>query len=281
MRFKAVMMDFDGTVTKKGSVFPSGKMIDKLISVAEKTPIAFCTGRQLESFEKRGLNAILKRIPEDKKIQILSNIFLIGENGSIGYFFNKKTKKFKEFYRAAWPDKFIKKDYLTKLLRDEISKYGEIINVHRVVVVMRAHRVNETPIKDVYFKSHKMFSICQKELSKYNKNYEEFLHLGDSGIGVIVCPADGDKDTGIKKFAEFLKKTRNMKFTKNLKNILIIGDSAQRDGNDYYFLKGIYGTPFTVGYFDPKAKSPIPVLNKSNKRLLHENGTKYLLDHCF
>ena len=52
MKFKAVMMDFDGTVTNKDSVVPSKIMTKKLIEMARKMPIAFCTGRQLESFKK-------------------------------------------------------------------------------------------------------------------------------------------------------------------------------------------------------------------------------------
>jgi hypothetical protein len=208
---------------------------------------------------------------------ILGNIFLIGENGSIGYFFDKKTESYKEFYRAKWPNKFISKNKLKKELDDKISKYGEIINVHRVVLVMRAHRHNNSPIKDVYKKSSKMFKICEKYLRERDKNYEKYLHLGDSGIGVIVCPADGDKDTGIKKFAEYLAKKRGVKFSKNFKEILVVGDSAKKTGNDYYFLQGKYGTPFTVGYYNPKTKYPSPVTGCDGKRLMYDSGTLHLL----
>lgn len=281
MKFKAVMMDFDGTVTKKGSVFPSKKMIQTLIATARKMPIAFCTGRQLESFLKRGLSAILKEIPPSEKKEILSNIFLMGENGAMGYYFDQKTGKYKEFSRAKWPDKFLKKSQLKKMIEDKIANYGELINEHRVIVVMRAHHLDNTPIKEVYEKSAKMFEICDKSLFEYNKNYEKHLHLGDSGIGVIVCPAKGDKDNGIEKFAKFLAKKRGMKFGKKFKEILVIGDSAKKGGNDYYFLQGKYGTPFTVGSYDKKTEYPSPVFNADKKRLLHEDGTIYLLDNIF
>ena len=279
MKFKAVMMDFDGTVTKKGSVFPSKKMIQTLIAVAKKMPIAFCTGRQLESFQKRGLSAILKEIPRSEKKEILSNMFLLGENGSMGYYFDQKIGKYKEFSRAKWPDKFLKKSQLKKMIENKITDYGEIINEHRVIVVMRANHMGNTPITEVYEKSAKMFEICDKSLSEYDKNYEKHLHLGDSGIGVIVCPAKGDKDAGIEKFAKFLTKKRAMKFNKNFREILVIGDSALKGGNDYYFLQGKYGTPFTVGSYDKKNKYPSPVLDAKNKRLLHDNGTIHLLDN--
>lgn len=281
MIFKAIMMDFDGTITKKGSVVPSEPMIKKLIELAKTTPIAFCTGRQLESFQKRGLGEILKLIPKKDKKIILGNMFLIGENGSIGYFFDIRANKYKEFYRAKWPTRFIRKEKLKKFLADKIEKYGEIINVHRVVIVMRAHHLDDTPIKEVYGKSTKMFYICKKILKNYDESFEKYLHIGDSGIGVIICPADGDKDTGIKKFSEFLARKRGFKFEGNLREILVIGDSARKGGNDYYFLKGKYGTPFTVGYYDPKTKYPSPVKNSKNKRLLYDKGTFYLLEHNF
>lgn len=279
MKFKAAIMDFDGTVTKKGSISPSEKMIKKLVALAGKVPIAFCTGRQLESFQKRGLSVILKAVPRAERKKILGNIFLLGENGSIGYFYDQKSGKYKEFYRAKWPDEFIKKSELKKMLADKVSKYGELINVHRVIVVMRAHNLDDVLIADVYKRSSKMFKICDKALCARGKNYEKFLHLGDSGIGVIVCPAGGDKDTGIKKFAEYLARKRGMKFGKNLREILVIGDSAKKTGNDYYFLRGKYGTPFTVGYYSRKNKYPFPVLDKNNKRLLYDKGTLHLLEH--
>jgi len=279
MEFKAVMMDFDGTITKKGSVFPSKKMINTLIATAKKMPIAFCTGRQLESFQKRGLSAILKGIDPAEKKEILSNMFLLGENGSMGYFFDPKIGKYKEFYRAKWPDKFLKKSALKKMISNDVEPYGEVINEHRVIVVMRAHRMETSPVKEIYEKSAKMFEICHEKLSEYDKNYEKYLHLGDSGIGVIICPAKGDKDTGIKEFGKFLSKKRGLKFSKNYKEILVIGDSARNGGNDYYFLKGKFGTPFTVGYYDKKIEFPLPVFNKTKKRLLHDSGTIHLLDN--
>jgi hydroxymethylpyrimidine pyrophosphatase-like HAD family hydrolase len=281
MKFKAVMMDFDGTVTAKGSVVPSKKMIKKLIELARKMPIAFCTGRQLESLEKRGLNMIIEQIPVKERADILSNIFLMGENGSMGYYFDKKLGKYKEFYRAKWPDELITKAKLKKILAPRIEKFGEIINLHRVVVVMRAHHIDGiTPIEEVYAESAEMLKICEEFFGQY-KNYEKYMHIGDSGIGVILCPAKGDKDNGTKEFARFLSAKRGMKFSKNLKDILVIGDSAKKGGNDYYFLQGKYGTPFTVGYYDKKLKYPQPVLNNQGKRLLHATGTLSLLEHSF
>ena len=61
-------------------------------------PIGFCTGRQLESFERNGLNEIVEKMDLDKKDKFLENLYLFGENGALGYDFNPQTQKFEEFY---------------------------------------------------------------------------------------------------------------------------------------------------------------------------------------
>lgn len=274
------MMDFDGTITEKGSAAPSEKMAKLLIATAKKVPVAFCTGRQLESFKKHGLVELVKYIPKKDLDSVLKNVFLIGENGSIGYFYDTKIHDYKEFYRTKWPDRLIKKEKLMKDLAPKIAKFGEVINVHRVVLVMRAHNELDgiTPINLVYERSTEMFKIVQKYLEKLNKNYGKHLHIGDSGIGVILCPANGDKDNGIKKLGQFLKKTRGVKFCKNYRGILVIGDSHHKSGNDYYFLNGKYGTPYTVGENDVKSRYPLQVYNYNKKKLLHSKGTMYLIN---
>lgn len=276
------MMDFDGTITEKGSAVPSEKMAKILIKTAKKVPVAFCTGRQLESFKKHGLVELVKYIPKKELNSVLKNIFLIGENGSIGYFFDTGIGDYKEFYRAKWPDKLIKKEKLMKDLSGKIAEFGEVINMHRVVLVMRAHNeLEKIPIDLVYERSKKIYKIVQEYLEKLDKNYEKYLHIGDSGIGVIVCPANGDKDNGTRKLGQFLRKTQSMKFSKNYKEILVIGDSQQKGGNDYYFLNGKYGTPYTVGENYKKSKYPHGVYNEKRKRLLHEKGTISLMNKYF
>lgn len=276
------MMDFDGTITEKGSAAPSKKMSKTLIETAKKVPVAFCTGRQLESFKKHGLVELIKYIPKKELNSVLKNIFLIGENGSIGYYFDTEIEDYKEFYRAKWPNKLIEKEKLMIALRKKISEFGEVINMHRVVLVIRAyHKSVLTPINLIYERSKKIYRIVQEHLQKLNKNYEKYLHIGDSGIGVILCPANGDKDTGTKKLGQFLKKTRGIKFDTKYREILVIGDSQQKGGNDYYFLNGKYGTPYTVGENYEKTKYPHAVYNEKKQRLLHEKGTISLINKYF
>jgi hydroxymethylpyrimidine pyrophosphatase-like HAD family hydrolase len=280
MQFKAAMFDFDGTITERGAYCPSKKVAFALCDLAKKIPIAFCTGRQLESFEKRGLTTLLEIIKPKDRESFLKNLFLFAENGAIGYAFDLKKNKFKPFHKVGWPNHFINKKKLKKILSDAIKEYGEVYeNAHRIVIVMRTnlHDYEDKNIDDVYKLSDKIYAITVKILKKINKNYEKSVHIGNSGIGVLVCPANGDKDAAIHCFAKFLQRKRKIKFSKNAREILVMGDSPQNGGNDYYFLSGKYGTPFTVGYLNKKLKLLKPVFNENGKRLLNEKGTFYMI----
>lgn len=280
MQFKAAIFDFDGTVTEKGVYGPSQKMADALVVLAKKMPIAFCTGRQLESFEKRGLSELMKEISPKERHLFLENLFIFAENGAVGFYFDTTKDDFAEFYRVDWPNQFFDREALKPLLTEAIKEYGEIYaNAHRIVIVMRTklHDQEDRNIDEVYKLSEKIFDITVKVLKKIDPNYEKFLHVGNSGIGVIVGPANGDKDMGIKKFAEYLQQNRNINFSANLEEILVVGDSPQPGGNDFHFLKGAYGTPFTVGYWDESSNFPKPVFN-GDERLFHETGTLKLIN---
>ncbi len=284
--FKAAMFDFDGTVTEKGVYTPSQKMADTLVKLAQRMPIAFCTGRQLESFVNHGLNSLIEEIKPEMLKPFLENLCLMAENGSIGYYFDMKKNKFEEFYRISWPKDFIDKEKLKLMLLEAIKDYGylhhsEEYPSHRVSIVLTTLLASIPPeerdINEVYRLSGEIFKKTIELLEKLDPDYEKFVHVGNSGIGVLITPANGDKDTGIKKFAEFLKEKRNISFDEKAREILVAGDSHQRSGNDYYFLKGDFGTPFTVGEADILAPSPKPVLDKNGKKLLNSKGTIYLI----
>lgn len=284
---KAAMFDFDGTVTEKGVYSPSQEMADTLVKLAQKMPIAFCTGRQLESFVNHGLKTLIEEINPKMLNPFLENLCLMAENGSIGYYFDIKKNQFEEFYRIPWPSDFVDKGKLIKMLEEAIKDYGYLHHSpeypsHRVSIVLTTLLASIPPekrdINEVYGLSDKIFEKTIEVLEKIDPNYEKFLHIGNSGIGVLITPANGDKDTGIKKFAEFLKEKRNISFDENFKEILVVGDSHQRSGNDYYFLKGQRGTPFTVGEAAIEEPYPKPVLDESGKRLLNSEGTIYLIN---
>ncbi len=276
--YKAAMFDFDGTVTPKGHYEPSPEMVRLLLETARKMPIAFCTGRQLESFLKHGYNYLMEGMKDGE--DCLENIFLFGENGSVGYYYDLEKADFEQFYEVEWPESFYPKEEFKTLLAEAVKDYGELYyNAHKVAIVMRTklHSTPDRNIEDVYDLSHKIYETTYELLQRLKPDFEDYLHIGNSGIGVIVCPAKGDKDMGIKKFAEYLKTERQLSISDDAREILVVGDSPERSGNDHYFLAGKYGTPFSVGALCEGQKYPMGVYAKEGKRLLHDHGTSCLI----
>ncbi len=260
--YKAVVFDFDGTITKRGVHHPTPEMVEVLAKVSQKVPIACCTGRQLESFLRHGL--------EFFEGVNLENLHLMAENGAIGYFY--QNGEFKEFYRSRWPEEFVAREGLMARMNEVIKEFGSVyFEAHRIVVVLRTHLHNfdyeERDPDEVAALSAKIHQLACEELARISVDYEKFLHVGDSGIGVVIGPADGDKDFGVEMFGKFLMRERGMEFSPNFKEILAIGDRPQVGGNDHYFLNGRVGTPFSVG---PESEGPF-----------HEEGTRKILVDCF
>lgn len=278
--FKAAMFDFDGTITEKGVYYPSQEMADVLVNLANKMPIAFCTGRQLESFERHGLAILLEEIDEKKREGFLKNLHLMAENGSMGYYFKPETQKFEEFYRAKWPSNFVEKADLMAELDEAVKGLGSLYyEAHRIVIVVRT-RLNDVEgrnVDEIYELSNQIEKVIRGVLEQISPDYGDYLHVGNSGIGVLVCPADGDKDTGIRKFAEYLKEARGYEFGPEAREILVVGDRPMPGGNDEYFLNGKYGTAYSVGGLVDGQAWPKPVIDDVGKRLVHEGGTKFLL----
>ncbi len=277
MNFKAAVFDFDGTITEKGVYSPSPEMISALVDLSRKMPIAFCTGRQFESFKKRCLDLVLAAIPESSHEEFLKNLYLMAENGAIGYFYNGRD--FEEFYRVDWPEKFVAKAEMKERLRVAVEGYGDVYDdAHKVVIVMRTrlHDHDNRDINEVYRLSGEIYKIVTGLLSSIDPEYERFLHVGDSGLGVIVGPADGDKDIAIKYLADFLSRQRGISFGSTAREILAVGDSPGFGGNDYYFLSGRYGTPYSVSDVIHEDRLLNYVFDGEN-RLLHASGTLLLI----
>jgi hydroxymethylpyrimidine pyrophosphatase-like HAD family hydrolase len=284
MDFKAAMFDFDGTVTAKGIYFPNKPTADLLVELARKMPLAFCTGRQLESFEHHGLNELLNEIDPDYKAVFLENLYLIAENGAIGYFFDMKRGVFEEFYRVEWPSEFIEKVAFVSDVGNLISEIGEVFDPskffgisHRVVVVLQPFSGENTKIEDVYAASTAIYEKVRAYLTGIDPDFEKYLHVGNSGIGVVIGPANGDKDHGVREFGDYLNENRGFEFGEAFDEILLVGDSPQIGGNDHYFLSGKYGCPYTVGPYDESLPLPKPVLDLDGCRLLNDEGTRYLI----
>lgn len=279
--FKAAMFDFDGTLTEKGHHSPSKKVSDALVKLSQKMPIGFCTGRQLESFERRALSKLLEQVNDEERPRFMENLYLFSENGAIGYDFNPAIKDFEEIYRIEWPSEFIDREKLRTILNEEVKEYGEILyNAHEIVVVMgtKFYYEDKPAIDKVYELADKIYEITTEVLRKINPDYPKYVHVGNSGIGVIVSPANGDKDEAVEQFGRFLTKNRGMKFDSKYSEILTVGDSAQIGGNDFYFLSGRFGTPYSVGEILPNNPNLQSVKDENGKRILHSEGTLKLIE---
>ena len=94
------------------------------------------------------------------------------------------------------------------MINEAVAEYGDIYqNAHRVVIVIRTklHDTDNRDINEVYELSEKIYEVSKNLLAKISPDHEQYLHVGNSGIGVIIGPADGDKDHGIIEFAKILK----------------------------------------------------------------------------
>ncbi|MBP9771292.1 HAD-IIB family hydrolase [Candidatus Gracilibacteria bacterium] len=280
MNFKAAMFDFDGTLTEKGHHSPSKEIADALVNLSQKMPIGFCTGRQLESFERRALSKLLEHVSDEERPRFMENLYLFSENGAIGYDFNPAIKDFEEIYRIEWPSEFIDREKLRTILNEEVKEYGEILyNAHKIVVVMgtKFYYEDKPAIDKVYELADKIYEIVIEVLKKINPDYSKYVHVGNSGIGVIISPANGDKDEAVEQFGKFLSENRGMKFDAKYSEILTAGDSAQVGGNDFYFLSGRFGTPYSVGEILPDNPKLQSVKDENGKRILHSKGTLKLI----
>jgi HAD superfamily hydrolase (TIGR01484 family) len=278
--FKAAMFDFDGTLTEKGFNYPSQDVVDALVALSQKIPIGFCTGRQLESFERRGLSKILECVNDEERPRFLENLYLFSENGAIGYDYNPAIKNFEKIYEAEWPNEFIEREKLRTILNEAVKEYGGILyDAHEIVVVMGTKFYHEDmpAIDKVYEFAGKIYDITLKVLEGINPDYAKYVHVGNSGIGVIVGPANSDKDEAIERFGQFLSKTRGLEFGEGYREILTVGDSAQAGGNDYYFLSGRFGTPYSVGDVLPDNPLLQTVRDDKGRRVLNAKGTLELI----
>ena len=282
-KVKAVMFDFDGTLTPKGQHQPDASMIDLIIEVGKKIPFSFCTGRDVISFRRDGLQTILDRLePKDAK-EVLSNLFYVGENGAVGYRYDLEANDLKQFYDVRWPEEFISRKGLMDSLDEECSEFGSVIyDAHKIVVVVRTNVVDTLQemkgnVEKIYEYSAKLEEICDKFLSKFNPNYKDFIQVGNSGVGIVISPAGGNKNQGTKELVKYLEKERNFSFEKDARDVVVIGDRPEVGGNDHYFLNGEIGSAFTVGHILEGKNYPKPVIDENGKRLIHADGTAYIL----
>ena len=288
------MFDYDGTLTMRSEFVPSDELVAVLNDLAENgVPIAVCTGRQLESFQRRFGPHV-----EQLSHKARENFYFFGENGAIGYKYDASAGgegewSFKEIYRGEWPSEIPKEKFREDLLA-ATAHISEPVEGHEIPFVLRPINALEIPIEDVHRISDDIFEALDKFIPAYEvkdpENGEvyrasDYLHYGNSGLGCIVGPASADKDGAIKAFYEYLRDVGGeggVEFEEDdgrCREILVVGDNPCVRGNDHFFLNGTYGTSFTVGLEDDDLEGEVPgkVFDKNGQRLFHGEGTLYLL----
>lgn len=281
-KFKAAMFDFDGTITEKGvNAIDQGVMEEFARLLRRGFPIAICTGRQLDSFKRR-IKTLHDYLEKHGGTDSLKNLYLLGENGALGYYFDPKTKRYRVFHEASWPVDFPKEKF-AKGLYKATKKIARALD-HKIPIVLRPDDM-ELDIHDTYKVSGEIYDLTRAYIKKFPyKNIKKIIHLGNSGLGCLICPANGDKDTAIKAFHDFLRDKRGVKFSehdKRLREIMVVGDNPQKGGNDYYFLNGRYGTAFSVCERCHEKFFGMPYLVRGDEGhlLFNSKGTLYLLKH--
>ena len=106
------MVDFDGTITEKGVNQIDPEIVKEFARLLKTDfPVAICTGRQLDSFKRR-IKPLHEYLEKHRLLSKLKNLYLIAENGAIGYYYDPTTKRYKIFHKADWPKDFPKKKQL-------------------------------------------------------------------------------------------------------------------------------------------------------------------------
>lgn len=236
-KYKAAMFDIDGTLTEIGKGEIPEPLARKLAELSLEVPLAFATGRSLESFLPK-LEQILKYSPDPEKSRI--NWHGIGENGALGYFYDPKTQDYKEFYRIEWPDDVINREELREKL---VKRLGNLLHSTdlRVTQLLLRPRWDEgdTVEDNIEPRTAEIKKIAEEVIAEY-EGADQFDIL-DSSIAVHLSPKHANKDKGIIEFAKHLG------IELPAREILIIGDQAGEGRNDHELLRGEYGTPFTAG----------------------------------
>lgn len=262
------LFDLDGTLTVRGKYDVPLPLQAIFREKASKIPLAICTGRNFE-FASNLILPIFTEAPDS--LQCQENCIFICENGSVGYFYDRKSQKYREFYNLSFPYPEVQKEALyyklLQLLEGKVSTH----NINNYTLVFRAKSDDGANAKVVAERSHEMAKIISAELTMSDP--DQLLTFGDSGIGVIVFRRDGNKDRGVREFAKFLQEQRAFDLT-DLKDLVVVGDQPGPGGNDEAFLAGIDGTPFTVGETHPERLLPLPVYEKSGGKF--DASTKIL-----
>jgi len=262
-KFKAAAFDIDGTLTDIRKFIMPGHLIKTLAHIPGHVPLAICTGRDIEHVQTR-LQHICDAGPQTNEHR--TRWFIFCENGGIGFFYDCRTQKYKKFFEIPWPNKKITQEAMQAFLKDRLGWHA--------VISIRTHSIIVHFPRPFYIFPRFINHVSKKTASRLTKIIDEMglskdFSVEDSGIGSVIIPRESGKGKAIKRWSEHLRIP--------IKDILVVGDQAQKGKNDAEFLSGDYGTSFTVGAQTPSVY-PLPVLDSTGKKLWGPEGTQYLLE---
>lgn len=272
-KYKAAAFDVDGTLTEIAEHGIPDFISEALVKLALQFPIAICTGRRLEHAVTK-IDALYKAGLDIEFIK--SRIYMLCENGSIGYFYDLKRAEYIEFYRIQYP---YSRAHMENMFEDVRNKLGYKMDssfCNETSMVFQAENVNDPDKVALNARSYELAKEIQKIAAEHDT--ENLLRVATAGIGVIIFPKFGDKKDAVFKWAELLK-DRGYTFGIELREIFMVGDMPGELGNDKTFLDGSYGTAFTVGDLVKNSKWPVPVFDLANEqRMIGPRGTFRLLE---
>jgi len=269
-QYISVIFDIDGTITEIGDHKIPDSLAQKMADLSIHMPLAFGTGRILDHLQD-SLDQILKKSKDPGKTR--ENWYIIAENGGAGYFWDKEERAYKEFYRIAWDNSLIDREELKEKVKEACEGLAKSISINQTQFLIRPYR-EEVPMKEVQKNTAKITKIAREIIESYPSG-NEFEAL-DSSIAVHVSPKHGNKDEGIKRYAQLLQEKLGLDIGGLARNVLVIGDQAAKGRNDHAFLKGDIGTPFTVED-TTDAQWPLPVFD-GEKIITGPKATLHLMN---
>jgi hydroxymethylpyrimidine pyrophosphatase-like HAD family hydrolase len=273
--YTGCIFDIDGTLTVRGDEFIPAYMHDLLGKLCLSVPMATCSARSF-SHALDKMAPLFMKSPNPPVCQ--KNWILICENGSVGYRYDSTGKKYEEFYRIPYPYAESHRESLYAKIKSSLGAKLGASFINEVSLVFRPLNVEDPDREAVSVRSAEIAKVCEEIL--FSMDPKRLLKVGDAGIGVNVFPVAGDKEQGILRFAQYLTENMGLNFGPEAREIAVVGDQAQPDGNDEIFLNGKYGTPFTVGNLHPDNVFPLPVYNlEDGKVMTGPEATTYLLQH--
>jgi hydroxymethylpyrimidine pyrophosphatase-like HAD family hydrolase len=271
--YTGCLFDIDGTLTVFGDEYIPAFMLQLLADLSLQVPMAVCTARKLsQAYEK--LATLFPHATNPLSCQ--AQWVMICENGAVGYRFDTDKKEYVEFHRIPYPYTEEQRGSLFEKVRKALEGKLSIAFMNEVTLVFRPLKTDDPDREALSARSHELAMTIHEILA--SSDPKGALKIGDSGMGVSIFPAAGDKEQGTIAFAKYLASSRGILVGPNLKELVCVGDQPLPYGNDESFLDGRFGTPFTVGEAHPEHLLPLPVFDPSSGKVLKgPEGTASLL----